>query len=318
MTKKVLVGYGIDVDAVSGWIDTKDGSSADPVDISRGIFGAVVGIDRLLKLWDRYKIKASWYVPAHSVESFPKQIAKIRDAGHEIGLHGYTHEYVSGLSEQQERDVLQKSIQVLTDFTGKKPRGWTAPAWTMSPRSIHLLEEMGIEYDHSSMHHDCLISRTPFSNYSVKTTGYKAQKQPASPSSDAPSAATWMTPMLAPQLSSVVTVPANWHLDDWPPFQPGDGGSDGFVDPNVLENIWKEHFLYFYEEYDEFVFPLSIHPQVSGKPHVLRMHQRMIEWINTFQGVEWCTFGEMVDQYKKGEIKGFDMEAALGMGTPRQ
>jgi len=53
-------------------------------DVSRGIFGATVGIDRLLKLWEKYHIKANWFVPAHSVESFPKQIAKIRDAGHEM------------------------------------------------------------------------------------------------------------------------------------------------------------------------------------------------------------------------------------------
>jgi peptidoglycan/xylan/chitin deacetylase (PgdA/CDA1 family) len=113
-------------------------------DESRGIFGATVGIDRLLKLWEKYNVTTSWFVPAHSVESFPKQIAKIRDAGHEIGLHGYTHEFVSGLSEKQERDVLRKFIEVLTTFTGKKPKGWTTPAWATSRRSIKLLEEFGI------------------------------------------------------------------------------------------------------------------------------------------------------------------------------
>jgi hypothetical protein len=65
-------------------INTQNGSPAGMTDVSRGIFGATVGIDRLLKLWEKYHIKASWFVPAHSVESFPKQIAKIRDAGHEM------------------------------------------------------------------------------------------------------------------------------------------------------------------------------------------------------------------------------------------
>lgn len=35
-----------------------------------------------------------------------------------------------------------------------------------------------------------------------------------------------------------------------------------------------EHFDYFYREYDEFVFPMTIHPDVSGRPHVLLMHER--------------------------------------------
>lgn len=218
------------------------------------------------------------------------------------GLHGYSHEYVSGLSVQQERDVLSKSIDILTSFTGKKPRGWTGPAWTASPQTVSLLEEMGIVYDHTFMHHDCLIYRTPYSNYGTKATKYSRDNTDA-----AVDAETWMAPMPEPKLSSLVTIPANWHLDDWPPFQPGDGGSDGFVDPYVLERMWKDHFEYCYEEYDEFVCPLSIHPQVSGKPQVLKMHSRVIEWINGFEGVEWCTFGEMADRYLKGEIKGWSL-----------
>lgn len=125
-------------------LNTRTGAPANPTDVSRGVFGATVGIDRLLKLLDKYKIKATWFTPAHSAESFPQQIRKIVEQGHEIGLHGYTHEFVSTLSEQQQRDVLAKSIQVLTDFVGKKPRGWTAPAWSTSKETVSLLEEFGI------------------------------------------------------------------------------------------------------------------------------------------------------------------------------
>ena len=81
---RVLVGYGVDVDAVANWLNTKDGSPVDQTNISRGIFGATVGVDRLLKLFEKHSIKASWYVPGHTLESFPNQIAKIRDAGHEM------------------------------------------------------------------------------------------------------------------------------------------------------------------------------------------------------------------------------------------
>jgi peptidoglycan/xylan/chitin deacetylase (PgdA/CDA1 family) len=103
-----------------------------------------VGIDRLLALFSRYGIKATWFTPAHTAESFPGQIRKIVNAGHEIGLHGYTHEFVSTLDETQQRDVLRKSVQVLAEVVGKRPRGWTAPAWSTSRESVRLLEELGI------------------------------------------------------------------------------------------------------------------------------------------------------------------------------
>jgi hypothetical protein len=65
-------------------INTRDGSPANPTDVSRGIFGATVGIERLLKLWDKYGIKTTWFVPAHSLESFPESLAAVRDKGHEL------------------------------------------------------------------------------------------------------------------------------------------------------------------------------------------------------------------------------------------
>lgn len=84
MPGPILVGYGVDLDAVSGWLNTRDGAEADVANVSRGVFGATVGTDRLLKMLDKYKIKATWFTPAHTVESFPKQVRKVVEAGHEM------------------------------------------------------------------------------------------------------------------------------------------------------------------------------------------------------------------------------------------
>jgi len=65
-------------------LNTTTGKAANAGDVSRGIFGANVGTDRLLKFFDDQHIKASWYMPSHSILSFPKQMAKVRDAGHEM------------------------------------------------------------------------------------------------------------------------------------------------------------------------------------------------------------------------------------------
>ena len=290
--KRVLCGYGIDVDAVSGWINTRDGSRVSATDVSRGCFGGTVGTERLLKLWDEYNIKTTWFIPGHSIESFPETMAKVRDAGHEIGLHGYTHEFVGTMSEKQQRDILTKSIDVLTTFCGKKPRGWTAPAWDTSPISIKLLEEYGIEYDHSKMDHDC----QPYyvsDHYEYLTTDYSKEAE------------TWMQPMKDLKPSTIVEIPADWHKDDWPALNPHLGKpAHGYVDTYVIEKQWLEAFDYYYEHYDSFIFPMSIHPQVSGKGFVMKMHERIIKYLNSKDGVEWMTFEQMVDEFKAGRIGG--------------
>jgi len=215
--KRVLVGYGskhhplsiyhwsshvtVDVDAVANWINTTDGSPQNPTNVSRGIFGATVGVDRLLKLFDKYSIKATWFTPAHTLESFPQRMTKVKDAGHEIGLHGYTHEYPSLLSESQQRDVLVKSIDVLTKFCGEKPKGYTAPAWATSKELVKHLEEMGILYDHSFMHHDFQPYFAPDSSHVWVETNHAKE------------ASEWMKPMTKIKPSKVVEIPANWSVD---------------------------------------------------------------------------------------------------------
>jgi hypothetical protein len=49
-----------------------------------GVFGATRGVERLLQLWERKNIKCSWYIPGHTIETFPEEMAKIKDAGHEM------------------------------------------------------------------------------------------------------------------------------------------------------------------------------------------------------------------------------------------
>jgi len=270
----------------------------DQSEISRGIFCSNVGIDRLLGLFDEFNIKSTWFTPSHSILSFRNQHEKVLKAGHEFGLHGYTHELVSELSLEQEREILAKSVEVMTEFTGKPPRGWTAPAWSPSKNSMKLLEEFGLEYDHSFMIHDCQMFYAPDASDSGEFIITDFSKSPS----------TWMYPMSEMKKSNIVTVPALWDTDDWPAFQIYMNGApgQGHTDTRIVEAKWQEIFEYFYKTYDSFVFPISIHPQCSGKPHVLEMHRRFIAWINKHEGVEWMTFGEMADEFKAGKMPEFE------------
>lgn len=149
------------------------------------------------------------------------------------------------------------------------------------------------------MHHDSQLYYVPYAPEQLSMTDIS---KPANQ---------WMKPMGRLVPSSIVEVPANWHLDDWPPFQLVEGPSHGYVDPDTIERLWKAQFDFFYREYDTFVFPISIHPQVSGKPQVIMLHERLIEYINSHEGVEWCTFAQMVEEFKAGRIGGAEVEAGV-------
>lgn len=92
-----------------------------------GYWAGTIGTRRVLKLFKKYDIKSTWFIPGHSLETFPEDMAAVRDAGHEIGLHGYSHENPTDMSLEQQRDVLDKTYRMLTEFAGKPPRGSVAP-----------------------------------------------------------------------------------------------------------------------------------------------------------------------------------------------
>ncbi len=102
-----LLLIGVDVDAVAGWLGSYGGEDS-PDDISRGIFAGEVGTLRLLKMFDKYGLKTTWFIPGHSIETFPEETKMIVDAGHEIGMHGYSHENPIAMTPEQEEAVLRQ------------------------------------------------------------------------------------------------------------------------------------------------------------------------------------------------------------------
>ncbi|EAK6885971.1 polysaccharide deacetylase [Campylobacter coli] len=287
MAKEILVAYGVDIDAVAGWLGSYGGEDS-PDDISRGLFAGEVGIPRLLKLFKKYNIPATWFAPGHSIETFPEQMKMIVDAGHEIGAHGYSHENPIAMSAKQEEDVLLKSIELIEKISGKKPSGYVAPWWEFSNITNELLLKHGIKYDHSLMHND-------FTPYYVRV-GDKWTKIDYSKD-----AKEWMKPLVRGQETDLIEIPANWYLDDLPPmmFIKKSPNSFGFVSPRDIGQMWIDQFDWVYREMDYAIFPITIHPDVSARPQVLLMHERIIEHINKHEGVKWVNLNDMADDFSK-------------------
>ena len=285
MAKEILCAFGIDVDAVAGWLGSYGGEDS-PLDISRGMFSGEVGVPRLLQLLDRFGIKATWFIPGHSIETFPEQIKAVADAGHEIGVHGYSHENPIEMNAEQEELVLDHCIELITNLRGQPPTGYVAPWWEFSPVTSELLLKKGIKYDHSLMHHD-------FQPHYVRTgdrwTNIDYSKHPNE----------WMKPLVRGQETGLIEIPASWYLDDLPPmmFIKSAPNSHGFVNPRHLEEIWRDQFDWVYREYDYAVFTMTIHPDVSGRPQVLMMLERLYAYISIHPGVRFMTFDEIANDF---------------------
>jgi len=287
MAKEILCAFGVDVDAVAGWLGSYGGEDS-PDDISRGLFAGEVGMPRLVNLFKRFGIKTTWFIPGHSIETFPEQTAMVVEAGHEIGIHGYTHENPISMTREQEEEVLDKCIDLVTKVSGRRPTGYVAPWWEFSTVTNELLLKRGIKYDHSLMHKD-------FEPYYVRVgdswTLIDYSKKPKE----------WMKPLQRGVETDLIEIPGSWYLDDLPPmmFIKKAPNSHGFVNPRHLEEMWRDQFDWVYREMDYAVFTFTIHPDVSGRPQVLLMLERLFNHISRHPGVRFTTFDDIANDFAR-------------------
>ncbi len=285
--KEIVCAFGTDIDSVAGQIGSYGGGDS-PSDIQRGVFAGEVGTIRLLKMFRKYDLRTSFFIPGHSIETFPDQTRRIVDEGHEIGAHGYLHENPIAMTPVQEEAVLARSVELIEKFSGKAPRGYVAPWWEMSAVTAALLKKYGFTYDHSQGYRDF----QPFyARVGDEWSGIDFSK----------TAEEWMKPMKRGTEIDLVEIGANWYMDDLPPmmFMKKVPNSHGFVNPRDIEQMWRDQFDWVYREMDYAVYAFTIHPDVSGRPQVLLMLERLIEHINGHAGVRWMTFEEIAADFRR-------------------
>ncbi len=284
--KEIFCAFGIDVDAVAGWLGSYGGEDS-PCDISRGLFAGEVGVPRLVQLFDRLNVKTTWFIPGHSIETFPEQCQMVVDAGHEIGMHGYSHENPVSMTPEQEEAVMDKCIDLIQHLSGRRPTGYVAPWWEFSAVTNELLLKKGIKYDHSLMNND-------FHPFYVRVgdswTKIDYSKHPDE----------WMKPLVRGRETDLIDIPGSWYLDDLPPmmFIKAAPNSFGFVNPRDIEELWRDQFDWVYREFDYAVFTMTIHPDVSGRPQVLLMLERLFEYFSAHAGVRFSTFDAIADDFQ--------------------
>ncbi|KAL8765322.1 MAG: hypothetical protein Q9194_006601 [Teloschistes cf. exilis] len=216
---------------------------------------------------------------------------------------------------------MDKTYKQLTEFCGKPPRGVVAPWWESSKEGAELMMKYGVEYGLSSLHN--LLKKTLHSQSEILPTKSKVSELHAdrcmalfshhdclpyylrigdswTPINYDKDPSHWMKPLEPGSETGLVEIPASWYLDDLPPmmFIKKAPNSHGWVNPRDVEDLWRDQFDYFYREYDEFCFPVTIHPDVSGHPHVLFMLERLIEYISSKKGVEWVKMEDICDDFK--------------------
>lgn len=257
---RVSVFLSFDLDAETLWWSDPDSMAGSPSSLSQGRYGPSVALPAILDLLERHAAHATFFIPVWVIDNYPAAARGIVSAGHEIGAHGVKHESPDSLTLEEERLVLQASIDAIERVAGTRPSGYRAPSWAVSDDTMNLVVEAGFAYSSNLMDAD--------------------------------------RPYVHPDSGGLVELPVSWVLDDAPYFWFDEQSWNKKIHSAAeVEAIWMEAFDAIYNQRG--YFGLTMHPQIIGRPGRLAMLDRLMDWMKGHERTCFVTGAQLAAGLEK-------------------
>ncbi len=117
------------------WISRDPSNWKRPGTLSQGTYGGKVGVPKILELLRDYGLKATFFVPGWTAEKYPDRLQAMLGDNHEIGHHGYLHEWIDPDFPDQEREALEKGLEALKTTVGVRPSWLSVSGRRDQPKS---------------------------------------------------------------------------------------------------------------------------------------------------------------------------------------
>jgi peptidoglycan/xylan/chitin deacetylase (PgdA/CDA1 family) len=223
-------------------------------------YGPEIGVPRIIDTCRDFGMKHTFFVPGWCAEQFPKAVEQMVEAGHEVALHGYLHEYPNELTQEEERFWTHKGTEAIAKISGTRPRGYRSPWYKYSKHSTDVLLDEGFLWDTSLMGDD-----VPYLVESKK----RASGQ------------------------SLVELPSRWQLDDWPQFVHNHDLDFmmPIASPQYAMDVYMAEFYAMWEHGG--VWVNCFHPFCTGQVARMMMLREMMSKMQA-KGDVWFATGEEV------------------------
>ncbi len=237
-----IVCLTFDFDTQSGFIAR---GMTTPTPLSRGEFGGAVGARRILDLLNSRGIKATWFIPGFTIESWPRQCDAVVAGGHEVAHHSWAHIPPATQTRDEEEADLARANEAIARLTGAKARGYRSPSWDLSEHTVELLLAHGFVYDSSLMGADYLP--------------YRARRGDV---------ARLGAPFTFGQPTALIEMPISWSLDDYPHFEfvrTPQSVLAAMQPARAVMQSWLDEYIYMSKSTDWGVLTYTMHPYVIGR-----------------------------------------------------
>ena len=270
-----IICLTFDFDTQSGFIAR---GMTTPTPLSRGEFG-VIASRRILDFLKSRRIKATWFIPGFTIESWPRDCEAVVDGGHEVAHHSWAHIPPANQSRDEEEADLVRANDAIARLTGRKARGYRSPSWDLSEHTIDLLLQHGFKYDSSLMGSDYMP--------------YRARRGDIAKLGE---------PFRFGDPTALIEMPISWSLDDFPHFEfmrTTSAVLPGLQPARAVMESWLDEFLYMRKAVDWGVLTYTMHPYVIGRGYRMLALEGLVDRL----GNEGAVFMTMEEAAHEAEEK---------------
>jgi len=250
-----------DFDAETLWTSRDAANAQRPGVLSQGRYGAKVGIPKILDVLDEARVPSTFFIPGWTIDNHTDRVKMIRDAGHELAHHSYSHRWVSD-DPQAEVEEIERGLEAFETRLGIKPRGYRSPAGEVSPGLLDLLVKHDFLYNSSLM--DDVV---PYQH------------------------------VLEDGRDGPVELPWHWSLDDAPyALFSIKNPRPIFTNQHMLQ-VFTDEFDEIYRWGG--LYNIIFHPQICGRPSRIALLRDLIAYIKTFPNVWFATGSDVADAWRQ-------------------
>jgi len=151
---KIILTFDLEFWHEGGWIEKYLTASDPPKDYLEE------SVLPLLACLKKHNARATFFVTGKVLKKYPHLVKEIYLSGHEISSHGFSHRNLNKFSPAEFEEKHEKSIELIENIIGKKPKGFRAPSCSLNNQSrwvLPILARQGLKYDSS-----IFPAKTPF------------------------------------------------------------------------------------------------------------------------------------------------------------
>lgn len=253
-----------DFDAETLWLSRDPANAKRPGTLSQGAYGARRGVPKILELLREEGLRATFFVPGWTAEKHTAKVEAIIRDGHEVGHHGYLHEWIDPDHPDKEVEALDRGLDALERSVGVRPRGYRSPAGETSDNLIRLLAERGFLYDSSLM---------------TDVFPYRHTLDDGRP--------------------GPIELPWHWSIDDAVYSLFHIRNPRPFFTNEHITQLWQAEFRETWRWGG--MFNLLMHPQVIGRPARIELLRGFIHWLRDFPDLYFGTCAEVAEAFAAQE-----------------